>query len=108
MIFNVMDWPRDNESEKIHPTQKPIELLKTLIEIFTDVDDVVIDPCAGSGTTLLAANQCNRKSYGFEIKKEFVKLASEWDYSNCKRLCGISHSVRRESTYQIVKHCEEG
>lgn len=39
--------------------------------------------------------------------KEFVKLASEWDYSNCKRLCGISHSVRRESTYQIVKHCED-
>jgi site-specific DNA-methyltransferase (adenine-specific) len=36
MIFNCMDWPRDNESEKIHPTQKPVELLERLIEIFTD------------------------------------------------------------------------
>ena len=65
MIFNCMDWPRDNVSEKIHPTQKPVELLKTLIEIFTDKGDVVIDPCAGSGSTLVAAERCGRKSYGF-------------------------------------------
>lgn len=78
MIFNCMDWPRDNESEKIHPTQKPVELLKTLIEIFTDEGDVVIDPCAGSGSTLIAAERTNRKSYGFEIKKEFWIKANQW------------------------------
>jgi site-specific DNA-methyltransferase (adenine-specific) len=71
MIFNCIDWPRDNESEKIHPTQKPIELLKTLIEIFTDPGDVVIDPVAGSGSTLVAAERLGRKAYGFEIKKDF-------------------------------------
>lgn len=78
MIFNCIDWPRDNESEKIHPTQKPIELLKTLIEIFTDPGDVVIDPVAGSGSTLVAAERLGRKAYGFEIDKNFYAKAKSW------------------------------
>jgi site-specific DNA-methyltransferase (adenine-specific) len=78
MIFNCIDWPRDNESEKIHPTQKPVELLKTLIEIFTDPADVVIDPVAGSGSTLVAAERLGRKAYGFEIKKDFYTKAKAW------------------------------
>jgi site-specific DNA-methyltransferase (adenine-specific) len=48
-----------------------------LIKLFTDEGDVVIDPCAGSGSTLLAAAQCRRKAYGFEIKKDFCKQANE-------------------------------
>jgi len=78
MIFNIMDWTKDTKSEKIHPTQKPVSLLKTLIEIFTDEGDVVIDPVAGSGSTLIAAIESNRKAYGFEIKKDFYAKASEW------------------------------
>jgi site-specific DNA-methyltransferase (adenine-specific) len=77
MIFNCMEYERDNITPKIHPTQKSIHLLKTLIEIFTDIGDVVIDPVAGSGTTLLASNILGRKSYGFEIKKEYVKAFNE-------------------------------
>ena len=72
MVFNCMDYERDNTTVKIHPTQKSIHVLKNLISIFTDLGDVVIDPVAGSGTTLLAAEMLGRKSYGFEIKKEFV------------------------------------
>ena len=75
MVFNCIDWVKDNETPKIHPTQKPVGLLKKLIEIFTDVGDVVIDPVAGSGTTLVAAMELNRKAYGFEIKKPFFKQA---------------------------------
>ena len=83
MIFNCIDWPRDNESEKIHPTQKPVELLKTLIKIFTDEGDVVIDPCAGSGSTLIAGQELKRKAFGFEIKKNFyVKILATYDLSN--------------------------
>ena len=78
MVFNVIDWPRDNESEKIHPTQKPVKLLERLIEIFTDPGDVVIDPVAGSGSTLVAAENLGRKAYGFEIKKNFFKDATKW------------------------------
>lgn len=71
MVFNCMDWPRESKYEKIHPTQKPVELLERLINLFTDPGDVVIDPVAGSGSTLIAANNCGRKSYGFKIQKEF-------------------------------------
>jgi site-specific DNA-methyltransferase (adenine-specific) len=79
MIFNCIDWERDdNTVEKLHPTQKPIKLLKKLIEIFTDEGDIVIDPCAGSGSTLVAAIELNRKAYGFEIKKDFYAMAKNW------------------------------
>lgn len=77
MIFNCFDWVRDNVTPKVHPTQKPVPLLEELIRIFTDEGDVVIDPCAGSGTTLRAAAQIGRRAYGFEIKKDFYKLATE-------------------------------
>jgi len=79
MILNWFYWERDKAKDypKIHPTQKPVNLLKQLIEIFTDEGDVVIDPVAGSGTTLRACMELNRNSYGFEIKKDFCKRAKE-------------------------------
>lgn len=76
MVFNAIPYPRDTETIKVHPTQKSVPLLKYLIELFTDKGDVVIDPCAGSGSTLLAAAQCGRKAYGFEIKKDFFREAT--------------------------------
>lgn len=75
MVFNCMDWSRDLGMDKIHPTQKSIPLLKRLIELFTDVDDVVIDPFAGSASTLIAAANLGRKAYGFEISKRFYSDA---------------------------------
>lgn len=79
MIFNWFEWKRDSSKQypKIHPTQKPVVLLKRLIEIFTDEGDVVIDPVAGSGSTLRACAETGRNGYGFEIKKDFYKSAKE-------------------------------
>lgn len=79
MVFNWFEWKRDSSKEypKIHPTQKPIGVLKRLIEIFTDEGDVVIDPCAGSGSTLRAAYELGRSGYGFEIDKNFYNAAKE-------------------------------
>lgn len=78
MIFNWFEWKRDGKNiPKIHPTQKPVNLLKELIKIFTSEGDVVIDPCAGSGSTLRACMELNRSCYGFEIKRDFVKKAKE-------------------------------
>lgn len=79
MIKNWFEWEKDNRKEipKLHPTQKPIAVLKRLIEIFTDEGDVVIDPVAGSASTLRAARELNRPSYGFEIKKDSCKIAKE-------------------------------
>ena len=77
MVFNCMDWSRDLGMPRIHETQKPIPLLKRLIQLFTDPDDVVIDPCAGSGSTLIAAANLGRKAYGLEISKRFYVDARE-------------------------------
>jgi site-specific DNA-methyltransferase (adenine-specific) len=78
MIFNWFYWARDGKDiPKIHPTQKPVKVLKQLIKIFTDPGDVVIDPCAGSGTTLRACMELGRHSYGFEIVKDFYRKAQE-------------------------------
>lgn len=71
MVFNCFDYPRELGMTQTHPTQKPIPLLRSLIRLFTDVDDVVIDPCAGSASSIVAAAQLGRKAYGFEIKKDF-------------------------------------
>lgn len=85
MIFNCFDWVLDNETPKVHSTQKPVPLLRRLIEIFTDKGDVVIDPCAGSGSTLLAAAQLGRRAYGFEIKKKFFADANKFVLSRIQQ-----------------------
>lgn len=79
MIFNWFEWKRDNTKEypKIHPAQKPVGVLKRLISIFTDEGDVVIDPCAGSGTTLRACLELGRSAYGFEIARDIYQKAQE-------------------------------
>lgn len=88
MIFNCMDIEKDVSKNKIHPTQKSLKLLMRLIQIFTDENDVVIDPVAGSGSTLIAALELNRRAYGFEIKKDYYNAALKWiqDYSEQQTL----------------------
>jgi len=104
MIFNVIEWEQDTDDDfyqKIHPTQKPVKLLEKLIRIFTDEGDVVIDPCAGSGSTLIAAENLGRKGYGFEIKKDFYKQANNWIERNKKirqeiKQVGFSNTLLKE------------
>ena len=89
MIFNWFTWEKDGkEIPKIHPAQKPVRVIKKLIQTFTDPGDVVIDPCAGSGSTLRAAYETGRSSYGFEIDKNF--------YNNAKKqmLCFESEQLK--------------
>lgn len=76
MVLDWFKWERDGKDiPKIHPTQKPVKVLKRLIEICTDPGDVVIDPCFGSGTTARAAQEMKRNFYGFEIVKEYHERA---------------------------------
>lgn len=86
MIMNVMDWIEDDKTNplyrKVHPTQKPVKLIERLIEIFTDEGDVVIDPVAGSGSTLIASENTGRKGYGFEIDRKIYRDAKAWVDAN--------------------------
>lgn len=87
MVFNWFEWERDGKDvPKIHPAQKPVKLLKKLIETFTDEGDVVIDPCCGSGTTLRAAHELGRNAFGFEIDRNFYQRAKDemLDFKNEK------------------------
>ena len=77
MVFNWFEWKKDTEYPKLHPSQKPVSVLKRLIGIFTDPGDVVIDPCAGSGSTLRAALEMGRNAYGFEVSRDFYQKAME-------------------------------
>ncbi len=76
MVFNWFNWEKDGKDiPKIHPAQKPVAVIKKLIEIFTDEGDVVIDPCCGSGSTLRAAAELGRSAFGFEIDRTFYTRA---------------------------------
>ena len=65
----------DSPSSNFHPTVKPLKLMSYLISIGSRPGDIVLDPFAGSGTTLLAAKQLARKFIGFEIMKEYSEIA---------------------------------
>lgn len=99
MVFNCFKYPRNDDAPKIHPTQKPVPLLERFIELFTDENDVVIDPVAGSGTTLLAAKNLNRRAYGFEIKKNFFEDARALINSGTQLniFCTHESAIRRTS-----------
>lgn len=96
MVFDWFQWERDGKDvPKIHPTQKPVKVLKKLIEIFTDPGETVIDPCCGSGSTLRAASELGRNAFGFEIDRNFYREAKE------KMLCNIfAEGQETENTEQ--------
>lgn len=97
MIFNWFEWKRDPKTyPKIHPTQKPVNLLKRLITIFTDEGDVVIDPCAGSGSTLRACAELGRSCYGFEIVKQFCKDAHEKMLGNIQTMLSTKEEIEND------------
>jgi site-specific DNA-methyltransferase (adenine-specific) len=100
MVFNCLDWHKDS-APKLHPTQKPQPVLKRLIEIFTDEGDVVIDPVAGSGSTLVAANSIHRKAFGFEIQKDLYEKAKNWIDSEADQPMMFAPEREKYSQYMI-------
>ena len=61
---------------KLHPTQKPLELIEKLVLASSNEGDTVFDPCMGSGTTGVACKKNNRKFIGIEMDREFYNIAS--------------------------------
>lgn len=73
-----------NGRSKLHPTEKNHGLLRELILDNSNTDDIVFDPCCGSGSHLLVAEQNGRRSIGIEINKEFYNLAKQRLENNVK------------------------
>ena len=59
--------------QNIHPTEKPVALLRHLIEMSTDPGDLIVDPFSGSGSTSVAAMELGRDSWAFEIDEQYIK-----------------------------------
>ena len=65
----------DKENKCLHPTQKPLELMKYLIKTYSNEDDVVMDNCMGSNTTGLACKELNRQYIGIEKDKNYYDVS---------------------------------
>ena len=71
----VFKYP--NGRSKLHPTEKNHDMLKELILDNSNKNDIVFDPCSGSGSHLLVARDLNRKYLGFELNEEYYEIAKE-------------------------------
>jgi len=70
-------WNYPCSRNKLHPTQKPLKLMEYLIKTSSNEGDIVLDPCAGAGTTLVAAKKLNRRYIGIEKDENYYKIACE-------------------------------
>ena len=64
-------------NDGVHPTGKPIVFLKKIVQWFTSSGDTILDPFMGSGTTLRAAKDLNRKAIGIEIEERYCEIAAQ-------------------------------
>ena len=73
----IIRFNKVNGLHVVHPTEKPVELLKYLIQTYSKESDKILDPFLGSGTTLVAAKQLNRNAVGIEISEKYCEIARQ-------------------------------
>lgn len=71
---NVLEYPNVTGKKALHPTQKPVELFEYLIRTYTNEGDIVLDNCAGSGTTAIACINTNRNYILIEKEEQYYEL----------------------------------
>ena len=81
-VSNGSRYPRDviqfvRDSEHLHPTQKPVDLLEYLIRTYTNKGDLVLDNCFGSGSTAIACLNTRRRFIGMELNEEYFNIAKD-------------------------------
>ncbi|NRG30717.1 DNA-methyltransferase [Niallia circulans] len=73
----IFESPIVNHTKRLHPTQKPQEIIEELLRIHSNENDIVLDCFMGSGTTAVAAVRTNRKFIGFETEPSYVEIANK-------------------------------
>jgi len=69
----MLDFKAD--TSKKHPTQKPVALMEYLIKTYTNENELVLDFTAGSGSTLVACQNTNRRGIGIELDEGYFEIA---------------------------------
>lgn len=75
---SIIKFASDKQKNALHPTQKPIDLLKYLIKTYSNQDDTVLDFAMGSGSTGVAALDLGRDFVGIESNQNFFNTAQDW------------------------------
>lgn len=73
----IFQYPIVSAKQRIHTTQKPVDLIRDLILIHSNPDEIILDPFMGSGTTAIAAIETGRKFVGFELDHNYYMAAQE-------------------------------
>ncbi len=73
----ILDFPKHSSQVGLHPTQKPVALFEYLIKTYSEVDDLVLDNCIGSGTTAIAAINTSRRWIGMESDGVYYEKAKK-------------------------------
>jgi site-specific DNA-methyltransferase (adenine-specific) len=89
-------WNLTGASTREHPAPFPLDLAQRLVRMFSFVGDTVLDPFAGTGTTLMAATQWGRNSVGYEIDPQYFDLAK-------RRLQDAQQDLYRKVSFEAVK-----
>ena len=74
---SILEFSNAVQKGKVHPTQKPVALLEYLIKTYTNEGETVLDNCMGSGSTIVAAINTNRKYIGFELDEKYFEIAKQ-------------------------------
>jgi site-specific DNA-methyltransferase (adenine-specific) len=74
---SILEFSNANKKGKVHPTQKPVELMEYLIKTYTNENEVVLDFTMGSGTTGVACKNLNRNFIGIELDETYFNIAKE-------------------------------
>ena len=95
-----------HKEKRYHPTQKPLFVIKKIIEMFSKAEDTILDPFLGSGTTMKACLELNRNCIGIEIEPEYIQIAKKrlnWNSS----LGNVNFEFYMEEDFEWVKENDE-
>jgi len=99
---------RDIRDKTVHPATFPISLAKKIIELFTHQGELVLDPFVGSGTTLIAANDLNRNSVGFDLQAHYVELCSRRLARNTHMFNKTKQVAVQDDARNIPRYLDKG
>ncbi|MHC4412069.1 MAG: DNA methyltransferase [Planctomycetota bacterium] len=99
---------RDIRDKTIHPATFPISLARKVIELFTHQGELVLDPFVGSGTTLIAANDLDRNSVGFDLQASYVELCGRRLAENANMFNETQQMAVQDDARNIPEYFDEG